>query len=349
MSVFRCEQNPLIRPEDVTPSRPDFKVLGAFNTGVAKFGEETILLLRIAEAPIPEREDEVLVPLLGPDGTIVVEHYDKSDSRYDFSDSRYVAAEGRVVMLTSISHLRVARSFDGVNFKIEPEPALFPEHDLEAWGIEDPRVTQIGETYYITYSSASSRGVGASLAETKDFRSFNKLGMILAPENKDVMLFPEPVNGKYIVMHRPVPNSFGRPEMWIAESPDLIHWGNHHFLMGLSEEGWDSARMGGGAVPIKTEQGWLALYHGADSRHRYCMGAVLLDLNDPGTVLARSSRPFLEPEANYEVDGFFGKVVFSCGALLEGDIIRMYYGAADEVTALADIPLQDIMDTLHWE
>ncbi|WP_018753455.1 glycoside hydrolase family 130 protein [Paenibacillus sanguinis] len=347
MHVIRCEKNPIIQVADVTPSRPDFKVLGAFNAGVAKYGDETILLLRVAEAPIAEQENEVLVPLLGQDGHIKIQRYHKSDSRYDFSDSRYVSIEGRMIMLTSISHLRVARSKDGVNFEIERQPALFPEHELEAWGIEDPRVTQIGDTYYITYSSASSRGVGAALAETKDFRSFKKHGMMLAPENKDVILFPEPIRGKYVAMHRPVPKSFGEPEMWIAESPDLLYWGNHRFLMGLSERGWDSARMGGGAVPIKTAHGWLALYHGADSKHRYCMGAVLLDLHDPGRVLSRSSRPFLEPEADYEVNGFFGKVVFSCGALLEGDTVRMYYGAADEVMAMADIPLQDILDTLE--
>lgn len=347
MHVIRCEKNPIIQVADVTPSRPDFKVLGAFNAGVAKYGDETILLLRVAEAPIAEQENKVLVPLIGQDGRIQIQRYNKSDSRYDFSDSRYVSVDGRMIMLTSISHLRVARSKDGINFEIESKPALFPEHELEAWGIEDPRVTQIGDTYYITYSSASSRGVGAALAETKDFRSFKKHGMMLAPENKDVMLFPEPIQGKYVALHRPVPKSFGEPEMWIAESPDLLHWGNHRFLMGLSEQGWDSARMGGGAVPLKTEQGWLALYHGADSKHRYCMGAVLLDLHDPGRVLARSSRPFLEPEADYEVNGFFGKVVFSCGALLEGNTVRMYYGAADEVMAMADIPLQDILDTLE--
>jgi predicted GH43/DUF377 family glycosyl hydrolase len=110
-----------------------------------------------------------------------------------------------------------------------------------------------------------------------------------------------------------------------------------------------AGRMGGGAVPIRTALGWLALYHGADSTHRYCMGAVLLDLDDPGKVIARSIRPFLEPEAEYEVNGFFGKVVFSCGALLFGDKVHMYYGAADEVMALAEIPLQDIFDTLSYD
>ncbi|WP_342476607.1 glycoside hydrolase family 130 protein [Paenibacillus sp. FSL H7-0350] len=347
MKITRSAHNPLIEARDVAPSRPDFKVLGAFNAGVAQLQEETILLLRVAEAPISDQADEVLVPRLNEAGTEVqVERYDRNDPGYDFSDSRFVAKEGQTVMLTSLSHLRVARSQDGVHFEVEPQPALFPEHPLEAWGIEDPRVTQIGDTYYITYSAASARGVGVGLAETRDFQTFKRRGFMLPPENKDVMIFPETIGGKYYALHRPVPKSFGAPEMWIAESPDLDHWGNHRFLMGLGEQGWDSARMGGGAVPIRTPQGWLALYHGADSSHRYCMGAVLLDLEDPSRVIARSRVPVLEPEASYEVNGFFGKVVFSCGALLLDQTVRMYYGAADEVMAVADIPLQDILDTL---
>ncbi len=119
-------------------------------------------------------------------------------------------------------------------------------------------------------------------------------------------------------MTRPVPKAIGSPEMWIAESPDMIHWGNHRFLMGLREGSWDGGRMGGGAVPLATDEGWLELYHGADSQDRYCMGAVLLDNNDPGKVLARSRIPFLSPDADYEAFGFFGGVVFSCGAVLRG-------------------------------
>lgn len=346
MNIKRCAQNPVIRVEDVAPSRPNFRVLGAFNAGVAQVRDEIILLLRVSEAPVLDRGDEVLVPRLNEEGTdVLIERYDKADPSYDFSDSRFVVRDGRTVMLTSLSHLRVARSKDGVHFDIEPQPALFPEHALEAWGIEDPRVTQIGDKYYITYSSASSRGVGVGLAETRDFRTFKRHGLMLAPENKDVMLFPDKINGKYYALHRPVPKSFGSPEMWIAESPDLVHWGKHRFLMGLSEQGWDSARMGGGAVPIRTDRGWLALYHGADSKHRYCMGAVLLDLENPAKVIARSRVPVLEPETTYEVNGFFGGVVFSCGAILLDQTIRMYYGAADEVMAVVDIPLEDIYST----
>jgi predicted GH43/DUF377 family glycosyl hydrolase len=111
---------------------------------------------------------------------------------------------------------------------------------------------------------------------------------------------------------------------------------------------WDSGRIGGGAVPFKTDKGWLELYHGATLDHRYCMGAVLLDLNDPTKVLARSSKPVLEPEADYEKNGFFGDVVFSCGAILEGDVVKMYYGVADTSMACAELSLKEILDSLAY-
>ncbi|GGH86343.1 putative GH43/DUF377 family glycosyl hydrolase [Pullulanibacillus pueri] len=183
---------------------------------------------------------------------------------------------------------------------------------------------------------------------TKDFKTVERKGMIFAPENKDVLIFPEKINGKYYALHRPVPKSVGGPEVWIAESTNLVHWGNHKHLLGLRESMWDNGRIGGGAVPIKTDKGWLELYHGADKDHRYCMGAVLLDLNDPTKVIARSNQPILEPEADYEVEGFFGNVVFSCGALLEGDKVKIYYGVADTSMAGAELSLQDILDTLVY-
>jgi len=347
MRLMRSEYNPIVRTSDVKPSRPDFKVLGAFNAGVAIYGDETILLLRVAEAPIPDSEDDVLIPVLDAEtGEVALRRVSRNEPGYDFTDSRLVTENGRLVLLTSMSHFRIARSGDGIRFTVEERPALFPEGEAEAWGIEDPRITRFGDVFYIAYSAVSPRGVAVGLAETRDFKTFKRHGLILPPENKDVMLFPEKIGGKYYALTRPVPHSFGAPEMWIAESPDLIYWGNHRFLMGLRPDGWDSSRMGGGAVPIRTERGWLALYHGADSKYRYCMGAVLLDLDDPGRVIARSTRPFMEPEADYETNGFFGGVVFSCGALLLGDTVRMYYGAADETMAVADIPLSDIFASM---
>lgn len=139
MTVIRSEHNPIVRTTDVKPSRPDFKVLGAFNAGVAVYGEETILLLRVAEAPVRSAEGEVPVPKLNDaTGEIMVERLSSNDERYDLSDTRFVAEKGQMVMLTSMSHLRVARSKDGIHFTVEDQPAIFPQTALEAWGVEDP-------------------------------------------------------------------------------------------------------------------------------------------------------------------------------------------------------------------
>ncbi|MCC3371970.1 glycoside hydrolase family 130 protein [Cohnella sp. REN36] len=348
MAITRFPHNPIIETKDVRPLRPDFQVVGVFNAGVATFRNEVILLLRIAEMPIQSDENHVLVPVLSEtNGELEIIRITKSDDRYDLSDSRVIKQRGRYAYLTSLSYLRMARSTDGIHFKVDAGPTMLPGGPLEAWGIEDPRITQIGHQYFITYSAISSKGVSVGVAVTEDFVTFARSGVMLPPENKDVAIFPEKIGGNYYALHRPVPKAIGSPEMWLAQSPDLLHWGQHQFLIGLREGQWDGGRIGGGAVPIKTPEGWLVLYHGADETDRYCMGALLLDLKDPVKVIARSRVPVLEPEAEYEVNGFFGRVVFSCGAILLDRSIRMYYGAADEVMAGVDIPLEDIYYTLY--
>lgn len=348
MTITRFPNNPIISTKDVMPLRPDFQVIGVFNAGVATFRDEVILLLRVAEMPIQSRENYVLVPVLNEtSGELDILHIAKSDDRFDFSDSRVIKQQGRYAFLTSLSYLRIARSTDGINFKVDAKPAMLPGSPMEAWGIEDPRVTQIESKYFITYSAVSSKGVSVGLAVTEDFITFARTGLMLPPENKDVAIFPEKINGSYYTLHRPVPKAIGSPEMWIAQSPDLLHWGKHQFLIGLREGQWDGGRIGGGTVPIRTALGWLVLYHGADETDRYCMGALLLDLKNPAKVIARSRLPILAPEAAYEVNGFFGRVVFSCGAILLNQTIRMYYGAADEVMAGVDIPLEDVYRSLY--
>ncbi|MGJ3205222.1 BtaManbiosPhlase [Geobacillus thermoleovorans] len=349
MHLYRYEENPLITPNDVPPHHDGFEVIGAFNAGVAKFQGEVLLLLRVAERPMSDDPNIVKAPVWNPKtGKVEVYEFRKDDPRYDFSDPRVIKEAGaeRFLYLTSLSYLRLARSRDGRRFVIDDRPFVYPSNELETFGIEDPRITYIDGTYYIYFSAVSPKGVGEAMVSTTDFRTVTHHGMIFAPENKDVLIFPEKINGKYYALHRPVPRSNGRPEVWIAESENLLHWGNHRFLFGLREGKWDSARIGGGAVPIKTEHGWLELYHGASDDHRYCMGAVLLDLNDPAKVIARSERPLVEPEADYEVNGFFGRVVFSCGALVDGDVVKMYYGAADTSMACVELKLDEILDSL---
>lgn len=351
MKVYRYEENPLVTPEDVSPSIEGFEVIGAFNAGIATYQEETIMLLRVAERPISSDPNVVKVPIFNLEkNTVEVKEFDLNDKRYNFADSRHISEVGasKWKYLTSISHLRIARSKDGRNFEIENEPFITPSNRHEIYGIEDARITEIDGKYYIYFSAASEVGVGEAMVVTEDFQTYTHLGMIFAPENKDVLIFPEKINGKYYALHRPVPHSNGNPEIWIAESDNLRYWGNHQHLIGLREGMWDSARIGGGAVPIKTDKGWLELYHGADKDHFYCMGAVLLDLKDPSKVIARSDQPLLVPEEPYELEGFFGGVVFSCGAILEGDIIKMYYGVADTSMACCELSLTEVLESLVY-
>ncbi|WP_276355118.1 glycoside hydrolase family 130 protein [Cohnella caldifontis] len=352
VKAYRYEENPLITPADVKPYHEGFEVIGAFNAGVARCGGEVLLLLRVAERPVSPDPGIVLAPVYNPVTKAVnLVELRRDDPQYDFSDPRVVrdVTDGAgFKYLTSLSYIRIARSQDGRRFTVDDRPAVYPSGPLETFGIEDPRVTQIGDTYYVYFSAVSPVGIGESMVSTKDFRSFAFHGMIFGPDNKDVLIFPEKVNGKYYALHRPTVMSSGKPEIWIAESENLLHWGNHKHLAGLREGMWDSGRIGGGAVPFRTEKGWLELYHGATREHRYCMGALLLDPDDPSKVIARSPRPILEPEAEYETNGFFGGVVFSCGALVDGDTVKMYYGAADSSMACAELSVREILESLEY-
>lgn len=356
MIVERCLENPLIVPQDVRPSRQDFKVDGVFNCGVTEYQGEVILLCRVAESVKCENKDEVKIPVVvkkdNKDVLEIITYKKKEHPELDFSDSREVfkntGKKKKVLNLTSLSHLRIARSKDGIHFVIDEEPAIKPMAEEESWGMEDPRITKIGDVYYINYTSVTENGAATSLISTKDFEHYERHGIIFAPENKDVTIFPEKIDGKYVAFNRPVPGGIGAPEMWLAKSPDLLHWGEQKHFCGLSkEDSWDNGRIGGGAVPFKTDKGWVKIYHAADKNDRYCLGAFLLDLNDPSKVLAKTSQPILQPETEYEKTGFFGNVVFTCGCLLKDETVILYYGAADDKICRADIRLEEIFAAME--
>ncbi len=344
--INRHRDNPLLTRSSLSPTRPDFRVVGVFNPGVARVAGDTILLLRVAEAATPVPGESAACPVYDESTGILARMGFPADlPGLDLRDPRIISSREQNY-LTSHSHFRVARSRDGVRFVIDPEPAMTAATPYESFGIEDPRITEMDDGYYIVYSSASRYGIVASLAKTRDFRSFERLGVLFPPDNKDVTLFPGPIDGRYFALHRPSHSLYGRPEIWIAESPDLRCWGHHRRLAGVRPGHFDSGRVGASAVPFLTDRGWIEIYHGATPENRYCLGVLLLDASEPWKVLARSREPLAAPEAPYEKEGFFGDVVFSCGCLRDGDTIRIYYGAADDSVALLTMDLGDLFDTL---
>ncbi len=332
----------------VLASRPDMEVVGVFNAGVTRFEGDIILLLRVSEAPRKLTPGMVSAPIYNADTRRVeIKRWMEDTEGLDASDPRLVVAEG-TTWLTSMSHLRIARSSDGIHFEVEGLPALSPGTTYEGFGIEDPRITLLDGTYWINYTAVSKHGIATALASTTDFRSFERHGVIFPPPNRDVTIFPEKIGGRYAALHRPMPEGLGQPSIWLASSPDLISWGNHCLVATARPGEWDDVKIGGGAVPFRVRAGngdaWLAVYHGVTaSPAAYSLGALLLDIHDPGKVLARSREPILKPQAAYEREGFFGEVVFTCGLLAEGDLVRIYYGGADAVMAVADLSLAEIL------
>ena len=179
-----------------------------------------------------------------------------------------------------------------------------------------------------------------------NWKEYNRKGMIFPPHNKDCALFEEKINGLFYALHRPSSPELGGNYIWLAESTDLIHWGNHKCIAVTRPDRWDSTRIGAGASPIRTSEGWLEIYHGANHDNRYCLGALLLDLDDPSKVISRTEEPIMEPIMEYEKTGFFGNVVFTNGHLVDGDIVTIYYGASDEVICGAKFSIKQMLEIL---
>ncbi len=342
----RYIHNPIVSPKDLKPSHENMIIECLLNPGVFQFNGKIGLLVRVAERTL-QKEGLLSVPIYNKFGQVEILDFDMKDPKLNASDARVINYDG-TEYLTRISHLRLLFSDDGINFEAsEAHPAIFGKGDYESYGIEDCRVSQIEGTYYLTYTMVSPNGVGVGLRTTKDWINFEKKGMIFSPHNKDCAILEEKINGKYFALHRPSSPELGGNYIWVSESPDSVHWGNHKCIAKTRKGKFDSKRLGAGAAPIKTKKGWLEIYHGATENNRYCLGAILLDLEDPSRVIARSQEPIMEPIATYEKTGFFGNVVFTNGHLVNGDTIKMYYGASDEHVCLASFSIMEILKTLE--
>jgi predicted GH43/DUF377 family glycosyl hydrolase len=347
MNIERFITNPLFTPADIKPSRPDVEIMCAFNPAATMFNGKRLLLLRVAEMAISD-EGCIATPIFDPETSEVhIQQFKLDDPELELSDPRFFKHKG-TIYLTSLSHFRIASSEDGLNFTIDDKPSIFPVGPYEAFGIEDARITKIDDIYYINYTAASDLGVVTSLITTKDFKHFERKGIIFGPDNKDVALFPEKINGRYQAFHRPSVVHTGMPSIWTASSENMLDWGRHEYVIGPRKDHWDCERVGAGSPPIKTAQGWLAFYHAADYNTRYCLGILLLDLEQPWKVIARSEVPFFIPETPYECEGgLMPNVVFHNGTIDLGDgTLELYYGGGDLVTCGARLKIAELLEQL---
>lgn len=260
-----------------------------------------------------------------------------------------------------VSRIGYAESSDGLIFARRKDVAISPEADYEKYGIEDPRLTIIeGRTYvtYVVLSNYVKRGPSAStaLAITDDFFSYKRLGIITIPgsDNKDAVLFPK-LNGeskskKYMMLHRPSkwvgpPYDTDRPSIWIGEGDSVTNF-KKHSLLATPQQSWEALKVGVGMSPIKTQKGWLVIYHGVSIDKVYSAGAFLLDLKDPSKIIGRTKEPILKPEENYEKNGDVNNVVFPTGACILDEKLFVYYGGADKVCCVATVDLGALLEYL---
>jgi predicted GH43/DUF377 family glycosyl hydrolase len=340
----------LLGPSKLSPTRKDFEVIGAFNPGAVQTANGVVLLVRIAERPRDSRPGFIGLPRWDSNKGITTDWI--AHDELEFIDSRVVRckSDGQV-RLTYTSYLKAVRIVGG-ELTSDDEGGFFPEGRMEEFGVEDPRITPLDGRNYFTYVAVSRRGVLTALASTEGFRSFVRHGVIFGPENKDVVLFPERIGGQYVAIHRPSGGAgFARPEMWLARSPDLIHWGQHQHLLGVGAT-WDSGRIGAGPPPLRVPEGWLVIYHGNERPQRpgdvgvYSAGAMLLSHDDPSRILRRSTMPLLKPREPFECEGFVPNVVFPTGIVLNGRTLQVYYGAGDTSSASVEWSLDELLETL---
>ena len=256
----------------------------------------------------------------------------------------------------------LAFSEDGIHWDVKDRPFLTAAdlQDPEITRIYDFRLTVLEGRCYLCFAVDTRHGTRGGIGVTDDFQSFEILSMTV-PDNRNMVLFPEKINGKYVRLERPFPvYSRGRDrfDIWISESPDLKYWGESKLLLGVEDVPYANDKIGPGAPPIKTDAGWLTLFHAVDRdpsrgkngweekwQKRYCAGVMLLDLEDPSKVVGICRKPLIAPETEYELDGGFRtNVIFPGGLIREDDgTVKIYYGASDTVECLATAKLEDLI------
>ena len=250
------------------------------------------------------------------------------------------------------SIIGLAESVDGYAFTVHAQPFITPAQtgvfrEYEAFGVEDPRISCIDGVYYITYSAYSKHGVRIGLAKTTDFSSIERISLITEADYRNVVIFPEKINGRYVRLDRPH-SAISPWAIWISYSKDLIYWGESELIMMPVPYHWDEMKIGPGATPIKTEHGWLSIYHGVFPTMDgaiYRLGVALHDLENPAKIIGVGDSWILQPEDPWEVTGYVHNVVFTCGAIAEPDgSVKIYWGGADSVVCVGTARIDDLVD-----
>ena len=247
----------------------------------------------------------------------------------------------RAVGDDNISRIGYAISSNGYEFLRVDKPVFIPRGILESKGCEDPRLVYLDNQFYMTYTSYSTHGPRVSLASTHNLIQWKRYGVVLPDmDTKDAVLFPEKINGKYVMFHRPMttPRS-----IWIAFSEDLVTWNDSKMVMAPIEGRWDGVGIGSASPPIKTEKGWLVIYHGVDEDAVYRLGIALFDLKDPSSLISRYSEPIFGPEEDYELHGEVKEIVFATGICEIEETYFIYYGAADKVICGATVEKEALL------
>ena len=363
----------LLIPNDIKPSSNKFEVLGVLNPAAVRLNDRRILLyVRVLER-LKKRQDlrYFYVPRFVGKNNFEVK-IDKIKKKPGINgDDFAVYFKNGTKCLTYLNHFRrVYLDKTGINvLKIEQKPSFYGLANDSELGVEDPRIVKIAEKYYLTYVGITRKeSISTYLAESNDCIQWKRHGIIFGQQDKDVVLFPEKVNGNYVVFDRPEGSfQLHPPNIWIAFSKDLVYWGKPKAIT-LSSKTKEFGRVGSGPPPLKTEKGWLLIFHAVTLIHQkgliyflkkvigtkveegpkmYCVWAALFDLNNPEKLIARSHHPVLVPRKKAEISSEGKRVIFPTGIIEDGKDILLYSGIGDKSVSVKKITLKDIFKTLE--
>lgn len=366
----------LIKPKDIRPSSKELEVIAAINPGAIRLPNKDILLyVRIIEKLIKDQDEKYYYSprMIGKDSfEIAVDKFPKALIK-EKNPLDFIFNDG-AKRLTFISHLRkVILDPSGLKIKsIENKPAFYGLKWDSELGVEDPRIIRIKDLYIMTYVGLSkSENISTYIAISKDCKNWFRRGIIFEEQNKDVVIFPEIIKDRYFAFNRPEGNfEFSPPHIWISSSSDLESWGRSYSLKLLRNK-WDSGRLGAGPPPLKTDKGWIFIYHAVQEKEEnpktlikklkkffsnkkvkitYLVGVALLDLENPRKIIAKAKNPIIIPVKKYEKKSLEDKdVVFPTGIVadLNGKDLLIYSGGGDAVTTVKKIALKEIFDSMN--